>query len=508
MLGRDGEQLGRRRAARGRRTRRRACGRSRCRSPPRTGAVSASIAATLAPVPLKTEKARASAPKCSREAARRRARSTRRRRSEPAWPSLAAAIASSTSGWTPAWLSEAKSPPRRRSPLTGGAASRLPFILRAASEQRKAIASAIVLGGGEGLERLVRVLLAHLRGEDRVDDDDVRGRRRVGLAEVSRRAPASRPRPRPWRRRRRRWCRPGPAPATEETSTKRPCSALGEGVGEGAGRVDARCGRAGRAATRSRRAAPSASGSPPRQPPTRCSEAVDARRSARRAPSAHSRAASSSSRSTTRASTRSSGRPSSATSASSRSWSTSVSARVAPASASRAATTGPSPPAAPAIAITRPSSVAHRAPRYPRARAAGTSSQASDDRAGAAEGAEEDVDRPSRARFGISAVSSTRSPTYSPSSQSDRQPERRRRARPAPTAARRRGRAGTRRAPSRPARRRRRGRARWSCASSPAGRSRPSSRIATRPSATGTRARFENAGEARREQPGEARART
>ena len=58
----------------------------------------------------------------------------------------------------------------------GCSASRWPFIRPPSSEQRKAIASARCSAGVKVAIRLVRVGLAHLRGEDRVDDDDVGGR--------------------------------------------------------------------------------------------------------------------------------------------------------------------------------------------------------------------------------------------------------------------------------------------------------------------------------------------
>ena len=65
------------------------------------GRVSACSATTFAPVPLNTSAARASSPKCVRNSS-----PTRAVQSSPpyetAWPVLAAAIASSTSGRTPA----------------------------------------------------------------------------------------------------------------------------------------------------------------------------------------------------------------------------------------------------------------------------------------------------------------------------------------------------------------------------------------------------------------------
>ena len=107
------------------------------------GRVSASIEATLAPVPLKTKKARAPSPKCSRTAPRR-ARSTGRRRRTPAWPALAAAIASSTSGWAPAWLSEAKST---------GAAGRVERSLTGSSGEPLAVHLLRRVGADEGDRR-------------------------------------------------------------------------------------------------------------------------------------------------------------------------------------------------------------------------------------------------------------------------------------------------------------------------------------------------------------------
>src|SRR4051794_17897797 len=95
-------------------------------------------------------------------------------------------------------------------------------------------------------------------------------------------------------------------------------------------------------------------GSPPFQPPTRCSRpSTPPKRSPRAV--AHPREDSSSRRSTTLVSMRSSGRPRSAARASRRSWARSVRASEAPSSARRLATVGPRPPAAPAMAKTRPS---------------------------------------------------------------------------------------------------------------------------------------------------------
>ena len=182
----------------------------------------------------------------------------------------------------------------------GYSGRRLPFIFRAASEQRNSSAVGDLLGGGEGAERLVGVVGAHLRGQDRVDDEDVRGRRRAGLAEACRRAPGSTTRPPPWSRRRRRWCPPAPGPGRRRR---------GRSARARSRRADRRrrgwcgspCARAGRAATRSPRAA----WSPAARPPSSRRPGAGGRRrgrSARRASRPTRARRLSSSRSTTRAS--------------------------------------------------------------------------------------------------------------------------------------------------------------------------------------------------------------
>ena len=123
-----------------------------------------------------------------------------------------------------------------RVPLTGER-RRLPFILRGGVGAEEGDRVGDVLGRGEGLERLVGVLLAHLRGEDRVDDDDVRGRRRL----ASRKRVGERQRPRLGRRLGRAVGGVGAVglcACDEETRTKRPCSLARERVVEGAGGVD------------------------------------------------------------------------------------------------------------------------------------------------------------------------------------------------------------------------------------------------------------------------------
>ena len=63
-----------------------------------------------------------------------------------------------------------------RASAHGCSESRWPFIRAAASEQRKASASAIASAGVKPGYSLSRVRLAHLRRQDRVDHDDVRRR--------------------------------------------------------------------------------------------------------------------------------------------------------------------------------------------------------------------------------------------------------------------------------------------------------------------------------------------
>ena len=305
------------------------------------------MAATFAPVPLKTRKARRRSPKWSRKALlapRRCRRRRRRRRRGRRWRrrSPRAPRGGRRSGCR--WRT------RAGASRHGWSDSRLPFIFAAASEKTKAIASAMSSAEVKRRVLLVRVLLAHPRGEDRVDDDHVGGRPgvREGVGEGQ---------------------RPG----------------LGRGLGGGVGGVGARrgsapgrrrrgrsgrgrsppghrrrrgwragrCGRGGRGATRSRRAAPRRAA---RRPSSRRPGGARASTPPKRSTAARRPIRAPPPRRAGRRRGRPSGprrSPSSVASASSRSWARSSQAIVAPASARRLATTGPSPPAAPAIAITR-----------------------------------------------------------------------------------------------------------------------------------------------------------
>ena len=211
--------------------------------------------------------------------------------------------------------------------------------------------------------------LAHLRGEDRVDDDDVGGGAGLGERVGEREGPglggglrgavggvgaAGR-------------LRLGGGDQDEAPALVR------ERVVEGAGGVLERCGRAGRGATRSRRGARSASGSPPFQPPTRWRRAsTRPKRSVRASPIRAPRRRRGGRRRGRRRGRRAGrGRRRARRAGPGRRRS---SASVAPSAARRAATVGPRPPAAPAIATIWPSSRSRSGRSQPALRCAGRAS--------------------------------------------------------------------------------------------------------------------------------------
>ena len=262
-------------------------------------------------------------------------------------------------------LAGSSSRPRRVCSFPHGKRETLPVHLFDGSEQRKAIAAAMSSAGVKVGKVLAGALLTHPLGEDRVDDDDVGGG--AGAFE----AVGEGQRPRLGR---------GLGRCVGGVGVRRRLRLLGGDEDEATVLLASRASWKARVVCWTVRISEVVEDVPigerrlaQRLSPTPATDQVQSAstRPKRSSSAAHqARVASSSSRSTARPSQRSVGSPSSAPTSSTRSGEMSVPAIAAPASASRSATTGPSPPATPAIATTRPLSwlISRKLPRQEVAR--------------------------------------------------------------------------------------------------------------------------------------------